>query len=142
MVLGGILLGVWGGFRNRIKTLAFGLLLYAVSSIALGFAGLFWLFAAIVFLMCLAIPVVQTAVTTIIQEKVPPDMLGRTFSLMSVVFNGFILLGMLVFGPLADVIPMGWLMIGTGLLLALLGLSIPFQKGFYRLGEPEPTHDS
>jgi DHA3 family macrolide efflux protein-like MFS transporter len=142
MVLGGILLGVWGGFRNRIKTLAFGLLLYAVSSIALGFAGLFWLFAAIVFLMCLAIPVVQTAVTTIIQEKVPSDMLGRTFSLMSVVFNGFILLGMLVFGPLADVIPMGWLMIGTGLLLALLGLSIPFQKGFYRLGEPEPTHDS
>jgi DHA3 family macrolide efflux protein-like MFS transporter len=137
MVVGGLLLGAWGGFKNRIKTLAAGLLLYGVASAALGFASLFWLFAAIVFLMCLGIPIVQTSATTILQEKVPPEMLGRVFSLLGIVFNGFLLLGMLLFGPLADVVAMRWLMVGTGIPLVLIALGIPLWKGFFKIGEPE-----
>ena len=141
MVVGGLLLGAWGGFRNRIKTLAMGLLLYGVASAALGFANLFWLFAGIVFLMCLAIPIVQTSVTTILQEKVPPEMLGRVFSLMGIVFNGFLLLGMLLFGPLADVVAMRWLMVGTGVPLVLIALGVPLWKGFFEIGEPEAADE-
>ena len=141
MVVGGLLLGAWGGFRNRIKTLAAGLLLYGVTSAILGFSSLFWLFAGIVFLMCLAIPVVQTTVTTILQEKVPGDMLGRTFSLLGIVFNGFLLIGMLLFGPLADVIAMRWLMVSTGIPLALIAFGIPLWKGFFMIGEPEAADD-
>lgn len=139
MVIGGLLLGVWGGFKNRIRTLAFGILLYGLTSIALGFSGLFWLFATIVFLMCLAIPIVQSTVTTLLQEKVPPEMLGRAFSLLNITFNGFLLLGMLIFGPLADVIEMHWLMVGTGLPLVVLSLSIPLQKKFYPFGMKKPV---
>ena len=141
MVIGGLLLGVWGGFKNRIGTLAFGILLYGLTSIALGFSGIFWLFASIVFLMCLAIPIVQSTVTTLLQEKVPPEMLGRAFSLLNITFNGFLLLGMLIFGPLADAIEMHWLMVGTGLPLVLLSGGIPLQKKFYPFGMKKPVPD-
>ena len=137
MVVGGLLLGAWGGFRNKIKTLVAGLLLYGITSAALGFSSLFWLFAGMVFLMCLAIPIVQTTVTTLLQEKVPGDMLGRTFSLLGIVFNGFLLFGMLLFGPLADVVAMRWLMVGTGVPLVLIALGVPLWKGFFEIGEPE-----
>lgn len=134
MVLGGLLIGAWGGFKNRIKTLVSGILLYAVFSIALGLASYFWLFAGVILIMSLAIPVAQTSVITLLQEKVTPDMHGRAFSLLNVMFTGFMPLGMVVFGPMADVIAIGWMMIGTGVLLALLAVGVPFQKGFYSQG--------
>jgi len=134
MVLGGLLIGAWGGFKNRNKTLASGILLYAVFSIALGLTSYFWLFAGVIFIMSLSIPVAQTSVTTLLQEKVTPEMQGRAFSLLNVMFTGFMPLGMVVFGPMADVIPIGLMMIGTGALLTLLAISIPFQKGFYGQG--------
>ncbi len=141
MVTGGLMIGAWGGSKNRIKTLAFGILLYAIFSIALGITQNFWLFVVVIFIMSLAIPVAQTSVTTLLQEMVMPEMQGRAFGLLSVMFNGFMPLGMVIFGPTADIFPISWLMIGTGGLLILLAISIPFQKGFNNLGISEQLVD-
>jgi DHA3 family macrolide efflux protein-like MFS transporter len=54
-------------------------------------------------------------------------------------FTGFLPLGMIVFGPMADVIPMRWMMIGTGILLVILATSIPYQKSFYSQGIFKPA---
>jgi DHA3 family macrolide efflux protein-like MFS transporter len=137
MVLGGLLIGGWGGFKNRNKTLMFGILFYGVFAFALGLSNHFWLFALMLFIMCLAIPITQTSVITLLQEKVPPDMMGRIFSLLNIIFNGFLQLGMLLFGPLADAFPIRLLMSITGIMLVFLAVSIPFQKTFYRLGSSE-----
>ena len=122
MAIGGMLMGVWGGFRNRVKTLMLGLALLGAMTIGLGVAPTFILYLAAMFLYSMAITAVQTATTTMIQETADAAMQGRVFGLMGAMYSGFLPLGMVAFGPVADVIPLPWLMIGTGLPLMLLGL--------------------
>ena len=122
MVLGGILLGTWGGFKQRIKTLVFGLVCFGIFSLVLGFTYTFWLFAVMMFLMSFFIPVVQTATTTMLQEHVPAEKQGRIFGLLGAMYSGFMPLGTAIFGPLADVIKIQWLVIGCGVSLVILGL--------------------
>jgi DHA3 family macrolide efflux protein-like MFS transporter len=142
MVLSGLLIGVWGGFKNRNKTLALGILIYGFFAALLGLVQPFWLFVVVLFLMSLAIPIAQVSTTTLIQEKTTPEMQGRVFSLLSIMFNSFLPLGMVLFGPLADTVPIRSLMVATGLPLALLAISIPFQKRFYRRGILETTNEN
>lgn len=75
-VLAGLLLGATGGFKNRVKTLFLGILFYDVASLAIGFTNVFWLFAVLMFFIGLTIPVAQTSVFTLVQEKVEPPMVG------------------------------------------------------------------
>ena len=125
---------VWGGFKNRNKTYALGMLAYGAFTILLGFSTQFILFAALMFCVSFFLPIVQTASMTMLQEKAAPEMQGRVFSLLNVMFSGFMPLGMGVFGPLADFVPIGFLMIGTGGIIALIGLIIPCSKAFCRDG--------
>lgn len=122
MAIGGMLMGVWGGFRSRVKTLVLGMALLGAMTIGLGVAPTFILYLAAMFLYSMAITAVQTATTTLIQETADAAMQGRVFGLMGAMYSGFLALGMVAFGPLADVLPLRWLMIGTGLPLMLLGL--------------------
>lgn len=122
MVLGGILLGTWGGFKQRTKTLVFGLVCFGTFSLVLGFTYTFWLFAVMMFLMSFFIPVVQTATTTMLQEHVPEEKQGRIFGLLGAMYSGFMPLGTAIFGPLADVLKIQWLVIGCGVSLVILGL--------------------
>jgi len=122
MVLGGILLGTWGGFKQRTKTLVFGLVCFGTFSLVLGFTYIFWLFAVMMFMMSFFIPIVQSATTTMLQEHVPAEKQGRIFGLLGAMYSGFMPLGTALFGPLADVIKIQWLVIGCGAFLVILGL--------------------
>jgi DHA3 family macrolide efflux protein-like MFS transporter len=138
-LVGGLLLGVTGGFKNRIATFLLGVLLYGIASLAVGFTGVFWLFAALMFFIGMTIPAAQTAVFTLVQEKVEPSMTGRVFSLVNVMFTGFMPLGMAIFGPLADVVRIQTLVIICAVFIIVLGLSILLSKSFYRGGIREES---
>lgn len=133
-VIGGLLLGATGGFKNRNTTFFLGIMLCGIASFAVGFTGVFWLFVALMFFIGLSIPAAQTAVFTLVQERVEPSMMGRVFSLVNVMFTGFMPLGMVIFGPLADVVRIQTLVIICAIFTILLGLSIPLSKAFYREG--------
>lgn len=128
MVLSGILLGIWGGFKNRMRTLAFGLLGFGAISLALGFTYRFWLFAVLMFLMSFFIPVVQSSTTTMLQEYVPEEKQGRIFGLLGAMYSGFMPLGTAIFGPLADTIKIQWMVIDCGVLIVCLGMQQIFRK--------------
>ena len=134
MLLGGLILGATGGFKNRVQTFFVGVMLCGVASLAVGFTQVFWLFAALMFVIGLSIPPVQSAVYTLVQEKTSPAMLGRVFSLLAVMFSGFMPLGMLVFGPLADVVRIQTLVIPCAVSTLLLGLSLVLTRDFYSEG--------
>jgi DHA3 family macrolide efflux protein-like MFS transporter len=55
---------------------------------------------------------------------VEPAFMGRVFSVYGMASSSLVPLGMLVFGPLADSVEIDILLIGTGIVMALL--SIPF----------------
>lgn len=124
MVLGGILLGVWGGFKNQQKTLFLGLGAYGAFSIALGFAEIFWLFAVLMFFTSFCIPIVQSSVTTMLQEHVPEEKQGRVFGLLSAIYSGFMPLGMALFGPLSDAVRIQQMVIACGAVILLLALFV------------------
>lgn len=120
MAIGGMLMGIWGGFRSRIKPLTLGLVVLGIMTIGMGVSPYFILYLVLMFVYSLAITVIQTAATTLIQERADITMQGRVFGLMGAMYSGFLPLGMLAFGPLADRMPLQWLMIGTGIPLILI----------------------
>jgi len=133
-VFASLLLGMTGGFKNRAKTLFLGILVYGTASLAIGFTNVFWLFAVLMFFIGFTIPVVQTAVFTLVQEKVEPAMMGRVFSLLNVMFSGFMPLGMVIFGPLADVIRIQTMVIVCAVPIILLAMNLLLPRSFYREG--------
>ncbi len=133
-LIGGLLLGATGGFKNRNKTFFLGVMIYGLASLAVGFTKVFWLFVLLMFFIGMTIPAAQSAVFTLVQEKTDPSMLGRVFSLVNVMFTGFMPLGMAIFGPLADVFRIQTMVIGCAVFIIILGLSIFLSGDFYHAG--------
>lgn len=120
MMLGGILMSTWGGFRNRFKTLTIGLIAFGAFAVGMGFASEFIFYLSMMLFYGVAMTMVQTAITTILQETVVSSMHGRVFGLLGTMYAGFLPIGMIIFGPLADVFPLQWIMIGSGVILILI----------------------
>ena len=120
MALGGVLMGVWSGFKSRVKTFAFGLLILSIMTIGMGVSPYFILYLVMMFVYSIALTMIQTATTTIIQEKTQESMIGRVFGLMGAMYSGFLPIGMAIFGPLADMLPLQGIMVGSGIALALV----------------------
>lgn len=120
MALGGVVMGIWGGFESRVKTFAVGLLVLSVMTMGMGVSPYFLLYLVMMFVYSVALTVIQTAVTTIIQEEAESTMQGRVFGLMGAMYSGFLPVGMAVFGPLADLLPLQWIMVGSGIALVFV----------------------
>lgn len=114
MAVGGILMGTWGGFKDRAKTLRVGLISFGFMAIGMGVARNFMLYLMMMLFYGIALTMVQTAITTLIQENAETPMQGRVFGLMGAMYAGFLPVGMAIFGPMADVVPLEWIMVGAG----------------------------
>lgn len=124
MMGGGLLMSTWGGFKSRAKTLLAGLSVFGLLAIGMGLSRHFILYLVLMLFYGVALTMVQTATTTLLQEKTEVSMQGRVFGLLSSMYAGFLPVGMAVFGPLADVIPLQWIMIGSGIVLNLIAVFI------------------
>lgn len=132
MTLGGLLMSIWGGFSSRLRTLASSLACFGLLAIGLGMSANFQLYLLLMLLFGIALTCVQTAVTTLIQENALANIQGRIFGLMSSMYAGFLPLGMAVFGPLADIMPLQWLMVASGLGLLGCALFVSRSKQMHR----------
>lgn len=130
MAFGGLLMSTWGGFKSRIRTLLTGITAFGLLAIGMGLSRNFILYLALMLLYGVALTVVQTATTTIIQEKANEAMQGRVFGLLGSMYSGFLPIGMTVFGPLADSIPLQWIIIGSGIALILIAGYMRFINKF------------
>ena len=131
MPAGGILIGAWGGFKNRMKTLTVGLIAFGTLAIGMGAVDSFAVYLLLMAVYGVALTMVQTASTTLLQKQSSPQMQGRVFGLFGAMYSGFLPLGMAVFGPLADVVSLRLLMILSGLLLLAMAAIILLNRKFY-----------
>lgn len=138
MMLGGFAIAAWGGFKNRLKTSA--LAAVAMGLLAVGFCLPipFWLYIAVMGLIGVTMPMFNTPAIVILQEKVDPTYLGRVFSVMSMISSTIAPLGMMVFGPLADVMDIEWLLLFTGVAIAVISFAMLKNKALREAGEPAP----
>lgn len=104
-VLGGIVMTVWGGPRQRIQ----GILISLVGSSCFGYilmeigqAHTVWLVAA--FFIIFFVPILNGSNQAIWQTKVAPDVQGKVFAARRVIGQISMPVAMLVIGPLVDTI--------------------------------------
>lgn len=129
MLIGGLVLGVWGGFKRRTRTIGFSVLLMGLGLAASGllprsgFPG----FAVLCVAMGFAAPFhgVQTA---LFQERIAPECLGRVLSLSMSMMSVAMPVGLILSGAFAEVIGVHtWFLISGVLVTAIsaLMMSLP-----------------
>ena len=124
MIAGGALIAAWGGFKNRVKTMTMACFVIAASTIALGLVPNFWIYLGFMGITGIAVPLLNTPSTVLLQEKVEENMLGRVFGVFTMISTSMMPLGMLVFGPIADAVQIEWILVATGLLILVQGLFV------------------
>lgn len=136
MMVGGAIIASWGGFSNRIKTISFASIIMGVCTFALGVTPLFSIYLAFMALFGVMMPIFSTPGNVLLQEKVEESYLGRVFGVMGMITTSMMPLGMLIFGPIADMIKVEWLLIGTGLFIIILTLYVGKNKILVEAGKP------
>lgn len=120
MVLGGIVVASFFAKRSRIGMIIASSLVFGVLSIGLGLSPSIWLFFGFMFLVGLGVPFFSTPSMTLLQETVEPERQGRVFGFVGIVMAVAMPFGMVIFGPLADVVPIEWLLVGSGVMTFLV----------------------
>ncbi|KAF1085499.1 enterobactin exporter EntS [Sporotomaculum syntrophicum] len=136
MTFGGIVIAAWGGFKNKIHTMTLSCLVIGACTFALGVVPVFWIYLIFIGLTGLVMPFFNTPSMVLIQEKVEGDYLGRVFGVFSMIATSMMPLGMLVFGPIADIVKIEWLLIGTGILLFVQAFFLLGSKVLIEAGKP------
>ena len=120
MVLGGIVVASFFAKRSRIGMIIVSSLVFGGLSIGLGLSPTIWLFFGFMFLVGLGVPFFSTPSMTLLQETVEPERQGRVFGFLGIVMALAMPFGMVIFGPLADVVPIEWLLVGSGVMTFLV----------------------
>jgi DHA3 family macrolide efflux protein-like MFS transporter len=125
LVVGGILLGIWGGFKRRILTSLVGLIGLGISTIVLGLTpdSTFILAVLAGFSIGYAITFVDGPINAIFQATVAPEMQGRVFMLLGSAAKAMTPLGLILAGPLADVFGVRAWFVAAGLLTLGMGMA-------------------
>jgi DHA3 family macrolide efflux protein-like MFS transporter len=143
MILGGALLGIWGGFSRKILTSLVGLMGMGAGTLILALAPASAISLAVggALLVGFMTPMTMGPFFAIIQSTVEPDMQARVFSLLSSVGTGIAPLGLMIAGPVADRIGIqAWFLLGGVLciFMAVTGLFIPAVMYMEKKGNPLP----
>lgn len=126
MILGGLLITAWGGFKRRLDTTMAAGACYGMLMAGMGLAPWFPLYLFFNMLVGVTSPCYSSPITVTIQESVEPGIQGRIFSFMQISTSCALPLGMMFFGPLADQVRIQTLLIVNGILV----LCVIY--GFYR----------
>lgn len=137
MMAGGGIMALWGGFRNKVHTMTLSTLISGACTFALGVTPNFWIYLMFMVIFGIAMPMFNTPSMVLLQEKVEGDYLGRVFGILTMISSVMMPLGMLVFGPISDLIEIEWLLIGTGIIMFLQSFFLLGNKALIQAGEPD-----
>jgi len=138
MMLGGLVMGVWGGFRNKSHTMAFSTSLLGIGSIGLGLITNFWAYLVCMCFNGLVLNLFNAPLMATLQTRVDGAYMGRVFSVMAMMGNVMMPLGMVLWGPLVEwrVATIDELLIGTGAVVFMMLFFFIFDKTLLKAGEP------
>jgi len=137
MLIGGILITYWRGFKNRIHTIILANSFMGIFTMALGLTPNFWIYLVFMAIIGVSLPVFNTPATVLIQEKVEENYLGRVFSVLTMINSSMMPLGMVLFGPLSDFIPIEILLVVTGFFTIIECFFMLRHKGLIAAGNPK-----
>lgn len=124
MILGGVLLSVWGGFKKKVATSMMGIVGIGIGVMLTGLApvNLFWLAMVGTALSSFMSPITNGPLGALMQSNIRPDMQGRVMSLVGSVATAMTPLGLLIAGPFSDAFGIRTWYWVAGLVTILMGL--------------------
>jgi DHA3 family macrolide efflux protein-like MFS transporter len=130
IIAGGLLLSIWGGFKNKIMTSMLGLAGMGIGTLLMSQVPPTGIYIAIGAALIVGImqPITNGPIFAIMQSTVAPDMQARVFSLLGSAAAGMSPIGLIIAGPLSDKFGIQtWFMLGGTicLLMAVIGYFIP-----------------
>ncbi|MEM8531080.1 MAG: MFS transporter [Chloroflexota bacterium] len=102
IVVGGLVMSVWGGTRPRIHGIMLGLLVRASMLVLYGVADAPLTLGIALFFVFFTNALIDASFMSIMQLKVPPPMQGRVFALLFQMMQLATPLSLLITGPLVD----------------------------------------
>lgn len=126
IVIGGLLLGVWGGFKNRVATSLIGVIGIGLGVLIFGLApaNLFWLAVVGMAFTGFMSPIANGPLQAIMQSKIEPEMQGRVMGLTNSVCMMMMPISLLIAAPVAELAGLRvWYWAG-GALVILIGVGL------------------
>ncbi|MCL2004216.1 MAG: MFS transporter [Oscillospiraceae bacterium] len=139
MIIGGLIISFWGGFKNKSHTMALSAFLIGIGIVGLGLIGNIWLYLLCVGVLGVVMSLFNPPLMATLQTNVDSAYMGRVFSALGMIGSLMMPLGMVVWGPLGDVVDIGWLLIGTGAALFAMGFVFMLDKVLLQAGAPPPS---
>ena len=135
MVLGGVTLSAWGGFRRRILTSLVGLIGMGIGITILGLVPpeAFGMALVAIFVAGFMNPMVNGPVMAVMQATVEPEMQGRVFTLLQSAASAMSPLSLAVAGPVADAFGVQVWYVAGGLACILIGIGSYFVPALMHL---------
>lgn len=140
IVAGGLLLGLWGGFKRKTATTLTGLIGMGVGITVLGLTdrNTYLLAVGMMGLVGLMNALANGALGAIMQTKIPPEMQGRIFTVIGSLASAASPLGMLLAAPVAEKLGIrAWYLI-AGIFCAAMGVYGFLKRDVYTLDDQEP----
>jgi len=128
LVVGGLVLSAWGGFKRRILTTLVGLIAMGLGCLVMGLLppSAFAFAVATMLYLGFVNPIVNGPLMAAVQVAVAPEMQGRVFSLIGTVAAAMSPLGLIIAGPIADKLGVQtWFIIG-GIVTLVMGVTSLF----------------
>ncbi|HPS41171.1 MAG TPA: MFS transporter [Anaerolineaceae bacterium] len=128
IVAGGLALGAWGGFKNKMLTSLMGVIGIGVGTLLFGIApgNWFWLAVTASAVLGIMIPLANGPLQAIMQSKVAPEMQGRIMGTTNSICTMMMPLALLISAPVAELLGTEvWYWLG-GSLVILMGVAAIF----------------
>ncbi len=137
MVLGGLTLGAWGGFRRRVVTGLSALSLAGLGMVAVGMAPSTALSMAVVamFFTGFMFPMMNGSMFAVMQSTIPAEIQGRVFALIMSGATVMTPLGLAVAGPVADALGVQVWFVAGGIVTSAVALASFFVPALTRMEE-------
>jgi DHA3 family macrolide efflux protein-like MFS transporter len=140
ILVGGLILAVWGGTKRRIVTAMVGLLVSGISVVAMGLCppGGFVFATGAIFVAGLVISMANGSFSAIMQTVIPKTMQGRVFALTGSAAMSAAPLGLIVGAPISEAFGVHSMYVVSGVAMIALcafALTMPSVLRFEELGK-------
>lgn len=139
MLLGSIVITIWGGFKNRLVTFFLCYIAIGLGTVGLGLPFNFIFYIGLWGFVGFFISLSNPLMVGLIQEKVDPKYIGRVFSVFGLINTISLPLGMLIFGPLSDVFDISLIILLSGVGMGIIAMVPLFNRTLLLEGLPKKT---
>ena len=128
VILGGITLSLWGGFKKRIITILAGIIGFGFGYMILSALppSFFTIAIIAVFLTGFMLSLIGASLMVIIQSHTAPEIQGRVWTITGAIMGGATPLGLLIAGPVADLLGIRFWYIAGGIGSVIIGITLLF----------------